>query len=324
MNRSRGDGRSGCRSGCRRSSPSASRSSPIASSNDDSVTNVSGQAASIRCLLGHHGARRREQRRQDAERARRQRRPLAVAPQAVARTNERAKRTASNSTPRIQDFFRSSSGHRAGAHRSLLGPCHFCHQAHRAAPTPRSRAAQARARRRGPDPARHWRHHRHRHLRADRPGGRRARRPGRRAVDDRRRHCQRARRDLLCRVRLVRAGRRLGLHLRLRHARRARGVDHRLGPGARVRARRRDGRGGLVGLRRVVPRRPRHSAFRRCSAPRPARRSCWPTASTRDGALQPAGDADLRGGDRAAGDRHPRIGARQRRDRRRSRWRSCC
>ena len=56
-----------------------------------------------------------------------------------------------------------------------------------------------------------------------------------------------------CGVRLVGAGRRLGLHLRLRDARRAGRLDHRLGPGARVRARRRDGRGGLVGLRRVVP-----------------------------------------------------------------------
>ena len=56
---------------------------------------------------------------------------------------------------------------------------------------------------------------------------------------------------LLRGVRVDRADRRLGLHLRLRHAGRVRRLDHRLGPDPRVRARRGHRRGGLVGLRRV-------------------------------------------------------------------------
>ena len=69
----------------------------------------------------------------------------------------------------------------------------------------------------------------------------------------RRRHHLHLRRALLRRVRLDGAGRRLGLHLRLRHAGRAVRLDHRLGPGARVRGRLGDGRQRLVGL---LPERP--------------------------------------------------------------------
>ena len=52
---------------------------------------------------------------------------------------------------------------------------------------------------------------------------------------------------VLRRVRVDGARRRIGLHLRLRHARRVLRVGHRLGPDSRVRARRGHGRRGLVG-----------------------------------------------------------------------------
>ena len=96
------------------------------------------------------------------------------------------------------------------------------------------RAAQARGRRARPDRARARRDHRHRHLRDHRRGDHDLR-----AVDHPLLHPRR--RD----VHVLRAGVRgagvldpgLGqrLHLLLRHARRARGVDHRLGPDPRVR-----------------------------------------------------------------------------------------
>ena len=56
------------------------------------------------------------------------------------------------------------------------------------------------------------------------------------------------RRPLLRRVRGDGAGRRQRLHLRLHHAGRALRLDHRLGPGARIRGRRGDGRQRLVRL----------------------------------------------------------------------------
>ena len=52
------------------------------------------------------------------------------------------------------------------------------------------------------------------------------------------------------------------LHLRLRHARRVRGLDHRLGPDPRVRGRQRRGGHRLVGLLRIVPARPSASSSR--------------------------------------------------------------
>ena len=73
----------------------------------------------------------------------------------------------------------------------------------------------------------------------DRRGRARHGRPGAHALLRGRRPHLHLRGALLRGVRLDGAGRRLGLHLRLRHARRAVRLDHRLGPGARVRGRRR-------------------------------------------------------------------------------------
>ena len=100
----------------------------------------------------------------------------------------------------------------------------------------------------------HRRHHRRRHL----LDGRNARRPA--AAD----HLGagpalvlsfvahgdgvRVRGALLRRVRGDGAGRRFGVHLRLCDARRARGLDHRLGPDHRVRRRQRGGGDLVVGL----------------------------------------------------------------------------
>ena len=77
------------------------------------------------------------------------------------------------------------------------------------------------------------------------------------ALVRRRRHRLRPGRALLRGVRLDRAGRRQRLHVLLRHPRRARRLDHRLGPHPRAGARRRDRRVRLVDvLRRPVPSRP--------------------------------------------------------------------
>ena len=89
-----------------------------------------------------------------------------------------------------------------------------------------------------PRRARYRRHHRHRHLRADRNSGR-ANTPGRRSCC---RSCWPARRcassPALCYSRVRRAGpdRRQRVHLRLCHAGRVRRLDHRLGPDPRVRS----------------------------------------------------------------------------------------
>src|SRR5439155_1498591 len=97
--------------------------------------------------------------------------------------------------------------------------------------------AAPRARARQPDGPGCGRHHRRGHLRADR--ARRARQgrarpdPLLRGRGDR----LRIRGPLLRRVRVHGAGRGQRVHLRLCHARRAVRVDHRLGPGARVRRR---------------------------------------------------------------------------------------
>ena len=162
--------------------------------------------------------------------------------------------------------------------------------------------------------ARHRRHHRHGHLRADRPGRRGQRRAGHRPVDGPRRLRQCAGRPVLRRVRVDRAGRRFGLHLRLRHARRVRRLDHRLGSRARVRAGRGDRRGGLVGLRRQLPARPRHHLSGGAERG-PRHRGGAGQRRHRDGRLQPAGRAHHRAGDDPARRRHPGVGAGQRRHR---------
>ncbi len=107
------------------------------------------------------------------------------------------------------------------------------------------------------------------------------------------------------------------LHLRLRHARRVRRLDHRLGPDPRVRARRRDGGGRLVGLRRELPQ--GHRDYHPGRHQRGARDRQIPMVdgSIGDGRLQPAG-RDHRGArDDAARHRHPGVGQRQHRHRRR-------
>ena len=92
----------------------------------------------------------------------------------------------------------------------------------RAAAAPRARADSAVG-------ARSRRNYRYRHLRTGGGGGPRSDRTGADAVVCRRRGDLRVRRALLCRVRVDGAGRRIGIHLCLRHARRALRVDHRLG-----------------------------------------------------------------------------------------------
>ena len=94
-----------------------------------------------------------------------------------------------------------------------------------------------------PDRARHRRHHRRRPVRAHRRGRRRTT-PARRSTLGlhRRRRRLRVRRPLLRRVRLDDPDRRQRLHLLVRDDGRAGRLDHRLGPGPRVRGRRRDRR----------------------------------------------------------------------------------
>ena len=87
------------------------------------------------------------------------------------------------------------------------------------------------------DEPRRRRDHRHGHLRPDRAGRPRQDGPGADALVRRRGGRLRLRGPLLRRVRLDGPGRRLGLHLRLRDARRALRLDHRLGPRPRVRRR---------------------------------------------------------------------------------------
>ena len=124
-------------------------------------------------------------------------------------------------------------------------------------------AAQADAGPGAADGARHRRDHGRRHLLDDRVGGGRRRLArGRRA-----RHHRVVRPDgdrVRLRGPLLRGVRRhgphlgLGLHLRLRDARRGGGLDHRLGPDPRVRRRQRGGRDFVVGLLPRAARRLRH------------------------------------------------------------------
>ena len=128
---------------------------------------------------------------------------------------------------------------------------------------------QARPHRDQPGAARHRRHHRRRHLRADRARPPRST-PGPRivALVRARRARLPLRRALLRRVRVDDPGGGQRVHLRLRHAGRAGGLDHRLGPDPRVPLRRLHGRGGLVGLLHGVHGRDRASRCRRRSRAR--------------------------------------------------------
>ena len=167
---------------------------------------------------------------------------------------------------------------------------------------------------RGPDGLRDRRRHRHRHLRAHRQGGRGPGRAGRRHLLRGRRVRLRARRPLLRRVRLHRAGRGVRLHVQLRDARRAHRVDHRLGPHPRARARREHGGGRLVRLLR-----------RTCSTPSGS--PCPESVYTETPSITPAEHRG--GGDRARSS--PASSASASRSRpgsttssSRSRSRSCC
>ncbi len=93
------------------------------------------------------------------------------------------------------------------------------------------------------------------------------------------------------------------LHLLVRHDGRAGGLDHRLGPGARVRHGRRDRGGGLVGPPREPAQTSSASTSRRRS---PRRRSSWCTARQRAGGgrrLRPRGMERHRRAHQPAGDR---------------------
>ena len=156
---------------------------------------------------------------------------------------------------------------------------------------------------------------------AHRRGDRRPRRPGGGARLRRRRHRLRLRRPLLRRVRLDDPDRRQRLHLRLRHHGRARRLDHRLGPGARVRGRRRHGGDRLE---RVL----QHacSAASACSIPYQWSHSPFEHAGVRSERArhhEPARDLHPARAHAAAGARHPGVGLRQRHHRRSPRSPSC-
>ena len=164
----------------------------------------------------------------------------------------------------------------------------------------RGRRAQARRRRPRPHGARHRRHHRHRHLRHHRRGDR-GRRPLDRPVLRAGRHHLPVLGALLRRARVVDPGFGQRLHVRVRDARRAGRLDHRLGPDPRVR---RVGRRGGGGLGRL-PAEPARLAVRH----QPARLDLRPAG--RRGQLQPAGDVPRPGRDGGADLRHPRKRAGQ-------------
>ena len=176
-------------------------------------------------------------------------------------------------------------------------------------PAARARAGHAhRARRR--------RHHRRRHLRADRPGGARLRRSGPDAVVRHRRPRLRLRRAVLRRIRLDDSGGRQRLHVRLRHAGRAAGLDHRLGPDPRVRHGVEHRRLRLVEVLPALHRAVRHCTSRPFLASRPVQHA--------GRVVQPAGGGRRAAGHRDPGDRHSRERQLQRRDGGRSSSRSCC
>ena len=95
-----------------------------------------------------------------------------------------------------------------------------------------------------PHRAGHRRDHRHRHLRDHRGGDRQVRAGDRHLVRRRRAHVPLQRAELR-RAGVDDPGLGLGVHVQLRDARRARRVDHRLGPDHRVRLQRGGGRGRL-------------------------------------------------------------------------------
>ena len=107
---------------------------------------------------------------------------------------------------------------------------------------------QTSPRRGQPHAAGHRRHHRRRDLRADRSGRGQLRRAGHRLLVHPGRRRLRIRRTVLRRVRGDDPDLRVGVHLRLRHARGIRRLDHRLGPHPGIPLRGQHGRGGLVGL----------------------------------------------------------------------------
>ena len=134
-------------------------------------------------------------------------------------------------------------------------------------------------------------------------------------------HRLRLRRPVLRRVRVDDPDRRLGLHLRLRHAGRVRRLDHRLGPDPRVPLRGLDRRGRLVGLRGLVPQGPRHQhpAAVHLRAVHPhgaARRRAQRVAAVHRGLVehrrgaQRAGDVHRRADHDPAGHRHHGVGQR--------------
>ena len=112
---------------------------------------------------------------------------------------------------------------------------------------------------------------RHRHLRADRRGRRGEGRARHRAVVRVLRHRLRAGRALLRGVRQYRAGGGLGVHVLLRQPRRARRLDHRLGPDPGAGARGQHGRRGVVELlrRRDEGDRHHHPGLRLRGRPQP-------------------------------------------------------
>ena len=171
-----------------------------------------------------------------------------------------------------------------------------------------------------PGVPRHRRHHRRRHLRAHRGRRRAACRPGGADLHGHRGHRLHARRPLLRRDGEHGAGGGQRLHLLVRHHGRAGGVDHRLGPGARVRDGRGDGGGRLVGSPGEPARHLRHPhpgrSWRR-------RRTSWCTGPNVQAAVagcahvgmerhrlahQPPGDPRVRADDHRAGHRHQGVG----------------
>ena len=94
----------------------------------------------------------------------------------------------------------------------------------------------------------HRGYHRRRNFRCDRPSGQRQGRRCDHAIICHRWLRMRFCRALLRGIRRHGAGRRLGLHLRLRHSRRAVGLDHRLGSAFRIRRGRSERRARLVPL----------------------------------------------------------------------------
>ncbi len=158
---------------------------------------------------------------------------------------------------------------------------------------------------------RHLRHHGH-------GGGGRRVPPRRRAVVDpvvpHHRGRLRVRGALLRRARVDGAGLRVGLHLRLRHARRARRLDHRLGPDHRVRGRERRGGDQLGELLSDAAREPRHrrAALARDRLPHggahPGTRRARAARARRADRLQRPRPRHRRGGDRGPGVGHPGVG----------------